>query len=276
MTVSRQSSSLTGIQYSMRLHRDSGNTQTGDIYATYSLESADSYRFAGQTATLSFYAKVGANFSGASSNGIAFLFSGTGTDQNLYNGFTGRVTVGSSTPALTTSWQRFTITGTVASNATQMGLLVGYVPTGTAGANDWIEVTGVQLELGSVATTFKRASESIGGELALCQRYYQRITAANTYGIMGTALGFNGTTAYGIFYPKVSLRNALSIEFSALGLVQSAGILAITSLAIQGTYTSDGFVGLVIGIASGGTADRPYAIQANNNGAAYLAISGEL
>lgn len=223
LTVSRQSSGLTGIQYSMRTQRDSGNTQTGDIYNTYSLESADSYRFAGQTVTLSFYAKVGANFSGASSNGIAFLYSGTGTDQNLFGGFTGRVTVGSSTPALTTSWQRFTITGTVASNATQMGLLIGYVPTGTAGANDWIEITGVQLELGSVPTNFKRSSAgggTIQGELAACQRYFEKsynqgVTPAqggSTTNVQPLAVGYaTGSARVGNVLFKVTKRTQPTI-----------------------------------------------------------------
>jgi hypothetical protein len=41
---------------------------------------------------------------------------------------------------------------------------------------NYIQITGMQLELGSVATPFEH--RSYGEELALCQRYYQRITAS--------------------------------------------------------------------------------------------------
>ena len=42
------------------------------------------------------------------------------------------------------------------------------------------QITGVQLEAGSVATPFER--RSYGQELALCQRYYQKIDFGNSYG----------------------------------------------------------------------------------------------
>jgi hypothetical protein len=60
-TFSRQSSGLTGIQYCQRVQRDNANTFTNGISSWYTSESADAYRFAGQTVTLSFYARAGAN-----------------------------------------------------------------------------------------------------------------------------------------------------------------------------------------------------------------------
>jgi hypothetical protein len=44
----------------------------------------------------------------------------------------------------------------------------------TIPANAYFQTTGVQLEIGNAATPFSRAGGSIGGELALCQRYYVR------------------------------------------------------------------------------------------------------
>jgi len=49
--------------------------------------------------------------------------------------------------------------------------------------SNWFEVTGVQLEVGSVATEFER--RPYGMELALCQRYYQHSYATGT--AVGTA-----------------------------------------------------------------------------------------
>lgn len=57
---------------------------------------------------------------------------------------------------LTTTWQRFSFTASIPASATEIAVGFEWTPSGTAGANDWLEVTGVQLELGSVATQFTR------------------------------------------------------------------------------------------------------------------------
>jgi len=80
-----------------------------------------------------------------------------------------------STAALTATWQRFTATATVSALATQLGVIFFSSPTGTAGANDYWEVTGVQIDLGSVALPFRTAYGTIAGELAACRRYLQTI-----------------------------------------------------------------------------------------------------
>ena len=87
-----------------------------------------------------------------------------------------------STASLTTSWQKFTATATSAATARQFAILFQGSLTGTAGTNDYFEVTGVQLETGSVATPFER--RPYGTELMLCQRYFQPIKA-----ITGTSGG---------------------------------------------------------------------------------------
>jgi hypothetical protein len=178
ITQSRQTTSdttnLPTIQYCNRVQRTAGQTGTSTVYFSQSIESANSIRFAGKAVTYSFYARRGANYSGGSNNIIVALNSGTGTDQNMLSGgFTGSASLVNQFAALTTTWQRFTYTATVASTATELGCYFAYDPVGTAGAADYFEVTGLQIELGSTATTFSRAGGTIQGELAACQRYYE-------------------------------------------------------------------------------------------------------
>jgi hypothetical protein len=197
-TVTRQASGLTGILYCSRFQRNSGATTTGTIDYWSSFESQDSYRFAGQTVTFSFYARAGANYSPTSNALQARLFSGTGTDQNLQvGGFTGVNTVINQTATLTTSWQRFSYTGSVASSATQVGLQFSYAPTGTAGANDYYEVTGVQLEIASTASAFSRNAGTIQGELSACMRYYVASPTAIIYIPNNFSTGYR----YAVQYP---------------------------------------------------------------------------
>jgi hypothetical protein len=280
-TVSRQASGLTGIQYSLRAQRNSGNTSVEDMYTSYALESADSYRFAGQTVTLSFYAKVGANFSNPSSRGFVFLYSGTGTDQTIFSGFTGNTTVASSTTlALTTSWQRFSITGTVASSATQLGLLMGYTPSGTAGANDWIEFTGVQLELGSVPTNFKRSSAgggTIQGETSACQRYYYRSSPGTAYGLYAWARGYSTAGGTSLVNFPVQMRIVpTSVDYANLRISDTGtGGTAATTVAIVAGESAT--LAIQLDIASTTFRDEVmFVLQNNNNTTGYLGFSAEL
>jgi hypothetical protein len=159
----------------MRLQRTAGSTNTNNPNITQSFESVNSVPLAGKTVTLSFYARKGANYSATNSDISVQLFTGTGTDQNVYTaGYTGSVAAINSTAVLTATWQPFSYTATLATNTNEIGLIFVGTQTGTAGAADYYEITGIQLEQGSVATPFARAGGSIGGELALCQRYYQK------------------------------------------------------------------------------------------------------
>lgn len=191
-TVSRQATgdttNLPNIQYCARVQRNSGQTGTGQLNFGQPLETVNSVPLAGQAVTLSFYARKGANYS-ATSNALGVtLLSGTGTDQTAWSGYTGSATVISQTATLTSTWQRFTYTATVSTTSTELTAYYSFSPTGTASTNDYFEITGVQLELGSYATTFSRAGGTIQGELAACQRYYQFVG--------GTANGFPMATFY--------------------------------------------------------------------------------
>jgi hypothetical protein len=177
-TFSRQSvndtTNLPNFQYCQRLQRDSGNTSTAAIYNSQSIETVNSIPLIGGSVTVSFYARAGANFSAASSNMNLEVVYGTGTDQNVIAGFTGQATSVATTKTLTTTWQRFTATGTVPSTATQLAVNLYFIPVGTAGAADYMEITGVQLEVGTKATPYEMQIYS--DQLAQCQRYYRGST----------------------------------------------------------------------------------------------------
>ena len=209
-TISRQATgdttNLPNIQYCLRFQRNSGQTGTAYIPLAQNIETLNSVAYAGKTVTLSFYARKGANYSPASSALSVTLFTGTGTDQNIYGTYTGAAYPIDSTATLTTTWQRFTFTATLSSSLSEIGLRFAMTPVGTAGAADYYEITGVQLELGSYATTFSRAQGTIQGELAACQRYYNRysISAAPAYFLNGVARG--GTVASCYFPAPVEMR----------------------------------------------------------------------
>jgi len=191
-TISRQvtgdTTNLPNIQYCMRVQRDSGTSSTSFFQPINNFESINSIPFAGKTVTFSFYARAGANYSAASNGLNGFLITGTGTDQNANFGYTGGATQILVSATLTTTWQRFTGTATLPATTTQIGVGFSFTPTGTAGANDYFEVTGVQVDLGTytatTAPTFRRNGATIQGELAACQRYYY----LNTSGVSGAVV----------------------------------------------------------------------------------------
>jgi hypothetical protein len=269
---------LPNIQYAARVQRNSGNTSTADLYLFQTMETVNSIPFTGKTVTFSFYARAGANYSATSSFLNAQVIYGTGTDQNALAGFTGRTGVISQNATLTTTWQRFSYTATVATASTQLGFYFAATPTGTAGANDYFEVTGIQLELGSVATPFKTYAGTIQGELAACQRYYIRYSSNgdSNFDLIGPFGSAAGTTQAFISWNTPTMRIAASaVDYANLRLSDnSGGTPAISNLVL--IVNSNPTTQIIEVTTSGATAYRPYLLQANNNATAYIGFSAEL
>jgi hypothetical protein len=274
-TISQQSSGLTGIQYSMRVARDSGNTNTAANYIGYSFETIDSYRFAGQTVTFSFYAKAGANYSPTSSLLGLRLSSGTGTNQNyLSAGFTGNSNIVDTTQAITTTWTRYSFTGTVSSSATQIGFFLSSTPTGTAGANDWFEVTGLQLEIAGSASGYSPNTSTYSTELAACQRYYVRWSALQNYYIGGRGNAQNTTTIQMQFSPPTTMRvTPISLDYSNIQAYDEVAGFAISPATIQGASNPQNLQTVLAVI--GATQFRTYTMIASG-GNGYVGFSAEL
>jgi hypothetical protein len=213
-TFSRQATSdttnLPNIQYCIRVQRNSGQTTTLNSWLNNQFESVNSIPYAGKTITFSFYARAGANYSSAGSTLAAQVRSGTGTDQQVLNGLTGETNVIAQTPTLTTTWQRFSFSGTVPSNSTQLCIVFLFGGVGTAGTNDYYEITGVQIDIGSTALPYRKTGGTIQGELSACQRYFQ-IIADGTGQSISMIAAYSSTNAYSVYQSKVTMRTTPTI-----------------------------------------------------------------
>jgi len=280
-TVSRQATgdttNLPFIQYCARVQRTLASADTTVIPFSQSFETTNSVAFAGKTVTLSFYARKGANYSPTSSALAVVLATGTGTDQNYSSaGYTGSATPISQTATLTTTWQRFTYSATLSSSLTELAVQFTMTPTGIAGAADYYEVTGVQIEIGSSASAYSPNAGTIQGELAACQRYYYRVTNPNSTSDAMMPTGFAvATTQANIWMPApVSMRVTPTVLDSANIRFYDGVNVFTPTLSIQAG--SEKVLGIA-GVTSGLTQFRPYyAIAATSVNASYIGWSAEL
>jgi hypothetical protein len=274
-TISRQASDLTGFRYFLRYQRNSGATATDGMTLIQNIETANSLPLAGQTVTYSFWARKGANYSATSSVLNAVVYTGTGTDQR-YESFTGAAFAINTTATLTTSWQRFSFTGTISSSATEIAVYVAEVPTGTAGAADYYDITGIQVEVGSVATPFSRAAGNIQAELAACQRYYQRFGNSVAYEPFGVAHGIDINNARMYLPLKVTMRGNPTFASSAASTFQkSFGTAAgLTSIALGAS--SNHAISLDFVRTSEFSSNGGFLITATSTASAYIEVLAEL
>lgn len=288
MTISRQltgdSTNLAHIQYCARIQRDSGNTGTLPGYIVQAIETSNSIQLAGKTVTLSFYARAGSNFSTSGTAIVASLYTGTGSDQNPWNGYTGTANPNNLAPTLTTTWQRFSFTATLSSTASEILVQYGFTPTGTAGVNDYFEITGVQLEVGSVATPFSRSGGDVQGELAKCQRYYYRDTLEkHLTHVRDTNLWFITKTFPVRMRSVVSFSHNLTTKVTPGTFPGTAGQIAIysngwvaqnaTALSCSSDGGSNDHGSFYI-VGFNGTLGQVGSIQ--SNGASYFEWNGEI
>lgn len=221
-TVSRQATgdttNLPFIQYCARVQRNNGSTDTSNIPFIQSFETINSIQYAGKTVTMSFYARKGANYSPTSSGLVVTLATGTGTDQNYESmGYTGGATPISQTATLTSTWQRFSYSATLATNITEVTTRFVMVPTGTAGANDYFEVTGVQLEIAGSASAYSPNTSTYQAELAACQRYFANVVPSTAdYGtVISMFQAASSSTAKGGIRFPVPMRVSASMTLAS-------------------------------------------------------------
>lgn len=258
---------VSGLQYSFSLASTSG-TNPG---IQQRIESVNSLALAGQTVTFSVWAKSTVGTGGLSWQSIyptSAADSWGSSTQDQTGVFTATMTVG--------TWTRYSATFTASANAVR-GYLVQVFRNVTTTSTTTL-YAGAQLELGSVATAFRRNAPSIQSELAACQRYYASITTG-TSGI-GLFVGFAYGTTAALFTPQfpVAMRIAPALVLSTAGDFSSSSAagspLTPTAIALSGASTITCRINMTI---SGGglTAGQATFIQTGNT-SAVLAFNSEL
>jgi hypothetical protein len=265
---------VTGYEGTYFLRYNVSAVGTGNVYRYITTSIEDVRTFAGQTVTFSFWAKASTNTS-IQNMQIDQNFGSGGSAIN-YNAFNnGAITSFS----LTTSWQRFTVTGqmvSVAGKTIGTGSYLRVFLALPANATFTIDTWGWQLESGSVATPFTTASGSIGGELALCQRYYYVVAQGATDLTICNGYAIATTQCEGVVsYPQMRTAPALvaSTGTSYYKFRKSGGDYPVNSLSFALATPTSGL--LFNSTQFSGTAGVGGSIVTNNSGAS-IALSAEL
>lgn len=245
--------------------------------------------FAGQTTTLSFWAKAA---TGTPKVAVEVTQSfGTGGSPSAFGtNYIGQIT-------LSTSWARYSITVAVPSLS---GKTVGTTTPGFLGVNLWVsagstynartgslgaqnntfDFWGMQWEYGSKATPFQTASGgSPQAELAMCQRYYYRVTADRAFSVLASGFASSTTVARLTAPFPVTMRvQPTAVEWTTLSLQDYTSSWPISDLGM-GVDSSYGSKFMAVGsaiVTSGLTQFRPYSLIATNSTSAYIGWSAEL
>lgn len=155
MTISQQSGiGLFGFNNVLRCQRAAGSTSTATQYVGQIIPTRDCYRYQGKDCTLSIYVRAGANFSAASSQITMIVQQGTGTNDGsaaLTAGtWTGASLALSQPQAITSTLTRYSADLTFISGVKEIATYFSYAGVGTAGASDYFEIVGIQLETGDI------------------------------------------------------------------------------------------------------------------------------
>jgi hypothetical protein len=197
-----------------------------------------------------------------------------GTTANTLLGGTWSASAVTSTVTPTGTWTRYQATGTI--TAGTVGLRVRQVLSTAQASGIGLFITGVQIELGSVATTFTRSGGTIQGELAACQRYYWRSTTSTTgsHGIGATQSA--ASAIVGINLPVTMRVVPTSIDFANLRLVNyGVAAYSISTITLSAGESTQNFINIDCAGASGMTANRPVFLYGTGS-AGYIGANAEL
>ena len=291
ISMSRQTSGVAGYAYALRFGRAAANADTAAISLAQAAEAAACTRYQGSQMILRIKAIAGANFSGTGFT--ATVYTGTATTgttaQLLAGSWTGQAAAGTATftaPAASAVTDYYVLAN-IPANAAQIGVVISYTPVGTAGANDWLQFTVIDLQAAgpgistgasqSVLAGFAAAPERRNAalELMLCQRFAWMLSEPASGVVVGNGM-ISATNVQLVAIPTPVTM------FKAPTLTLSAGTfkfnIAGTATAVgAGFLAAAGQTQNVIQIAGAVTATAGQATQLQGaGGAGYILASADI
>lgn len=296
MTVSQDSTAAdlpaSGYEYAFKMARTSGQTGVVQVCMAQEVESVNSYAFAGSTAELDFHAIPGSNYSPASANVQPYIIYGTGADEGTNKlafglnaggqgtvGWTGQVNL-TANVALG-GGGRITFAAPIPATATEIAVAICFTPVGTAGTNDYVALSGIQLTRNSALTaaagsagvglfndsrakSFSRRSQAL--ETTLQQRYYWKASESVTTDF-GTCLAVS-TTSGRCFIPNPTTMRVAPTPTATVGSMTQTGStgtqINLTALAATSGATTQYGIGLTTTVTLGFTIGNAGILQSNS------------
>jgi hypothetical protein len=252
--------------YFLRLTMPSGASS----YGALAQKIEDVRTLAGQTVTVSFWAK-----SSLAQSATILLRQDFGTGGSAIVDLT-------TAYSLTTAWQRFTWTVTLGSLSgktigTGSNLLLQPFIYGIYTSSSTLDIWGVQVEAGNVATAFQTATGTIQGELSACQRYYFKHPATGANSPINTGSYYSSSNVGTIVPFPVTMRVAPTFSVATgsdyYQAVRNGGLDGFNSFTQDSSNTLASI--LYNNTEASGTAGHAALIIANN-ASASIAWSAEL
>ena len=279
--ITQDTDAPTGFRFSWKFDVETANKKMGLVKI---IEAKNAQHIIDGTASLSFYVKGDGNLA----NIRAAILAWDSTADTVTSDVISAWAASGTNPTWATNWTAENIPANIALTDGWVRQSIENISIDTANAENiavviWLDdtdaevgesfqITGIQLEEGSVATAFEY--KDFGTKLAQCLRYYERIGDSGSVFMIGAGLWGGTTSATGIleYWDK---RTTPTIADVGTFAVRSRGnAIATTALIIYPHGTKRG--GWAADVATGGTGgEGAYLYNANGVGD-YIEIKAEL
>ena len=268
----------------------SGQSASTDYYQFRQLIE-DVTTFAGQTITLSFWAKANSGTPSIAENFVQNYGTGGSPSSAAFE------TTAQKT-AITTSWARYSLTFAIASIAgktlgttanTSSFELRLYLSAGSAFNSETstlgvqantFDIWGVQLEAGNVATPFTTATGTFQGELAACQRYFCRLVngANNANEFVISGMNYSASASIVALRYPFQMRATPTVTFSSQShfALYAANAAANTTSTITADFITQVSTRLTAALATSPLVAGNATLLFANSASATLDVSAEL